>query len=139
MAISLACHPGFEAAKYDHSASVIMQGDLSAGKRVRDVLRTMFTARSRGSLQGLEKLDEVVDLIGFELELRHAGMPGHDPFGEGFFQFLDRIALVQATKWRRNPERAWAHLIDGMALGAVKQRQASALLDAGGLRALRRC
>lgn len=104
---------------------------------MRDVSRTMFTAWSRVLFQGLEELDEVVDLIGFELELRHAGMPGHDPLGEGFLQFLDRIALVQATKWRRNPERAGAHLIDRVTLSAVKQRQPPALLDAGGLRALR--
>lgn len=52
-------------------------------------------AGSRGSLQGLKEFDEVVDLIGFELELRHAGMPGHGSFGEGLLKLLDRIAHHQ--------------------------------------------
>jgi hypothetical protein len=85
-----------------------------------------------GSFQGFEEYEEIVDLIGLELELRHAGMSSHDPFRECFLERFNGIALMQVTKWRSNPKRARAHLIDRMASCAIKQRQVSTLLDAGG-------
>lgn len=89
-----------------------------------------------GSLQGFKKRNKIVDLISFELELWHTGMPGYDPFSQGFLKRFDGIALVQATKWRCNPKRAGAHLVNRVTSCAIKQRQASTLLHAGGFYAL---
>lgn len=87
-------------------------------------------------LQGFKKRDEIIDLIGFELELWHTGMPGYDPFSQGFLKRLDGIALVQVPKWRCNPKWAGTHLVNRVTSCAIKQRQASTLLDIGGFYAL---
>ena len=59
-----------------------------------------------GLFEGLQIRQQVVDLIGIELELRHGRMAGLDAFGERLSEGFDRIAHVQCPERRRDLERA---------------------------------
>ena len=89
-------------------------------------------------LEGFKELDEVADLIGFELELRHAGMAGRNSFAECLLKHLHGIAFMQGAERWSYPKRAWADFVDRMASCAIKLRQASALLDVCSLNTVHR-
>lgn len=84
-------------------------------------------------LQGFKKRDEIINLIGFELELWHTGVPGRNSFSQGFLKRLDRIALVQVAKWRCNPKRTGTYPANCVTFCAVEQSQALSLFHVGGV------
>jgi len=64
-------------------------------------------------------------------------MTDHDAFSQGFLQVLDRIALMQGPEGRRDRKRARAHLVDRVALRAIKAREPTPLLDVSRIRGRR--
>src|SRR5262245_44303925 len=86
------------------------------------------------SLQRFQERDQVGDLVRVEAEFRHVRMAGDNSLGQRFLQRLDRIALMQDTKWRRRRQRALAGLVHRVAPGAVGARKGEAALNTGGLR-----
>lgn len=89
-------------------------------------------------LKGFKEFDEVADLIGLELELRHAGMAGRNSFTECLLKHFHGIAFMQGAERWSYPKRARADFVDCMALCAIKLRQTSALLDVRSLSAMHR-
>jgi hypothetical protein len=81
--------------------------------------------------EGLQVRQQVVNLVGVELKLRHGRMTGLDAFGERLSQGFDRIALVQCPEWRRDLERAWADPVDGVTSSAIIEREGLAALLVG--------
>jgi len=77
------------------------------------------TRKENGLLSVRASSGRHADLIRLEPEFRHVRMTGDDSPGQRLFEHLDRIALIQGAKRRRNRERGWADLVDRMAVGAI--------------------
>src|SRR5262245_31703617 len=97
-------------------------------------VRSPRSALNSPSLQRLQKLDEIVDLIGLEPKLGHARMSGDDALAERLFQRRNRVTLVQRAERRRDLERTFAELVDRVATGAIGAGDVQAALRAGGQR-----
>lgn len=78
-------------------------------------------------LQGFKEGDEVADLVGIEVELRHGRVSSDDTFRQCLLQRLDGIALMQSPEGWRDLKRAWAHFIDGVTPSTIGQGEALAL------------
>ena len=69
-----------------------------------------------------------MNLVRLELELRHGRMAGIDALGQSFGEGFGRVAVVQASEWRRDFQRALSDPIDGVAARAIGERERLAAL-----------
>jgi hypothetical protein len=72
------------------------------------------------SFEAFHIRQQVMDLVGVKLELRHCRMAGSDALGERFGERFDRVALVQDTERRRDLERTLSDPIDRVAARAIR-------------------
>jgi len=84
--------------------------------------------RLTGLFERFEIRQQVVNLVGRELELRHRRMPGGDAFRKGLAEGLDRVSLMQRPERRRRLERTLTGPTDRMASSAVGPREHLAAL-----------
>ena len=96
--------------------------------------RSRSFALHRPLLQRLHVRQQVVNLVGIELKLRHGRMTGLDTLGQRLRDGLDRVAVVQCPERRRDLERARRYLVDGVAPRAIIQRKSLAALLVRGSR-----
>lgn len=71
------------------------------------------------SFECLEEGNEVADLIGLQLKLRHRRMTSDDALSQGFIKGFDGIQVVQGPKRRGGLERAGTELVDRVTTRAV--------------------
>jgi hypothetical protein len=75
------------------------------------------------AFERLQVGDDVGNLIGLEPELRHRGMAGDNPLGQGSLQVFNRIFEMQRAKRRRNRQGAVTDPVDGVALRAMNAHE----------------
>lgn len=83
---------------------------------------------ARPSFKRFQIRQQIVNLVGIELERRHGRMAGFDTLGQCFTKGFDRIAVVQCPERRRDLERAFTRAAYGMAARTVLARKAFAAL-----------
>src|SRR5215213_4645697 len=67
--------------------------------------------------------EEISDLRGIELKLRHGRMACHNAFRERLLQIINRVPLMQRAERRRDSKRAVACSSNGVAHRAIRLRE----------------
>jgi hypothetical protein len=107
-----------------------------AGLRAREIALLTWKMITDADAKSLKKSfkrfkisNEVPNLIGIEPEFRHGGVARSNALRERLLEEFNRISLVQRAKGRRDAQRARGHLVNRMALGAIRLRKHVTPLD----------
>src|SRR3954463_9496937 len=79
--------------------------------------------RGRGLFKRFKIREEISDLRGIKLKLRHGRMACHNAFGERLLQIINRVALMQSAERRCDIKRAVARSSDAVAHRAIRLRE----------------
>jgi len=100
---------------------VLKSGEIG-GARPGRALRER-KSKGRGLFKRLKIREEISDLRGIELKLRHGRMACHNALGERLLQIINRVPLMQRAERRRDSKRAVACSSNGVAHRAIRLRE----------------